>query len=231
MKLDLILENVRNKYNLGLLEESEGMSEKDLLKGKIMITEATMDIRKMLVEEGTIVAVQSLLQEDWQDALASAAGEDSDGGDEINPEQQKLQIAKDRVINMQGGVTASDVNSASNEMNKTYQAQNDKIADLESRLKATPSHQASAVVDHAKTAVQPYVNQASAAVDHAKTAVQPYVNQASEAVDTASKTAGQTLDKGISYAQSNPGTAAAALAGVGAAGYGAKKLADKLRRR
>jgi hypothetical protein len=72
MKLDLILENVRNKYNLGLLEESEGMSERDLLKGKIMITEATMDIRKMLVEEGTIVAVQSLLQENWEDALAGA---------------------------------------------------------------------------------------------------------------------------------------------------------------
>ena len=72
MKLDLILENIRNRYSLGLLEESEGMSEKDVLRGKIMINEATMSIRNMLVEEGTIAAVHQVLQEDWSDAVSDA---------------------------------------------------------------------------------------------------------------------------------------------------------------
>jgi len=69
MKLDLVLENTRNKYKLGLLEESEGMSEKDLLKGKIMINEATMDIRKMLVENGVMQQTKDILEESFTIAL------------------------------------------------------------------------------------------------------------------------------------------------------------------
>ncbi len=69
MKLDLILENIRSRYSLGLLEESAGMSERDLLKGKLMINESTMAIRSMLVEEGTIAAVKSNLEEAWSAAL------------------------------------------------------------------------------------------------------------------------------------------------------------------
>jgi len=72
MKLDLILENVRNRYSLGLLEEAEGMSEKDLLKGKIMINESTMQIRKMLVEEGVMQGVRDLLEEGWGQRLVGA---------------------------------------------------------------------------------------------------------------------------------------------------------------
>lgn len=73
MKLDLILENVRMKYSLGLLEESEGLSEKDILKGKILINESTMTIRKMLVEEGVMLDVRNLLQENWARNLAGGA--------------------------------------------------------------------------------------------------------------------------------------------------------------
>ncbi len=69
MKLDLILENIRNKYNLGLLEESSNMSEIDLIKGKILINESTMLIRKMLIEEGVVANVQATLQESWQNVL------------------------------------------------------------------------------------------------------------------------------------------------------------------
>jgi len=70
MKLDLILENVRNKYNMGLLEESNNLSEKDLLQGKILINESTMFVRKMLVEEGTIQAVKDILQVAFFEAVA-----------------------------------------------------------------------------------------------------------------------------------------------------------------
>ena len=74
MKLDLVLENTRNRYSLGLLEESEGMSEKEVLKGKILINESTMQIRKMLVEEGVMAQVQSLLQEGWGQRVAAVGG-------------------------------------------------------------------------------------------------------------------------------------------------------------
>jgi len=63
MKLDLILENVRNKYTMGLLEESS--SEKETLQGKIILHEATMSIRNMLIEEGTMQQVKDNLEEAW----------------------------------------------------------------------------------------------------------------------------------------------------------------------
>ncbi len=69
MKLDLILENVRNKYNLGLLEESESLDEKQLLQAKILINESTMNIRAMLVDEGVIESTKDMLQESWVDAM------------------------------------------------------------------------------------------------------------------------------------------------------------------
>jgi len=69
MKLDLILENVRNKYTMGLLEESGNITETELLKGKILINESTMEIRKMLVEEGTLSEAREILEESWIEAL------------------------------------------------------------------------------------------------------------------------------------------------------------------
>ncbi len=69
MKLDLILENVRNQYSLSLLEESENFSEKEILESKILLNEATMSIKHMLVEEGVIQAVQQNLEEAWVDKL------------------------------------------------------------------------------------------------------------------------------------------------------------------
>ena len=65
MKLDLILENIKNKYTMGLLEESHGLAESDIRRCKITINESIMSIRNMLVEEGTIVAVQQVLEEAW----------------------------------------------------------------------------------------------------------------------------------------------------------------------
>jgi len=75
MKLDLVLENTRNQYNLGLLEESDGLDEKTVLQGKILINESIMQVRKMLVEEGTIGAVQSMLEESWADAIKQGYGQ------------------------------------------------------------------------------------------------------------------------------------------------------------
>jgi len=83
MKLDLILENIKNKYSLGLLEESS-LTEIQQLKGKILINESIMNIRKMLVEEGTIISVQNYLQETWEEVLGSPLP------DSITPEDDDL---------------------------------------------------------------------------------------------------------------------------------------------
>lgn len=82
MKLDLILENVRNRYSLGLLEESSELSEKQLLQGKILINESTMAIRTMLVENGAMSAVHNYLEEAWTDAVLQAADDTYEGAAE-----------------------------------------------------------------------------------------------------------------------------------------------------
>ena len=69
MKLDLILENVKNKYSLGLLEEGENLSEKEVLKGKILINESIASIRKMLIQENILASAKLALQENWEYAL------------------------------------------------------------------------------------------------------------------------------------------------------------------
>jgi hypothetical protein len=85
MKLDLILENVRNKYNMGLLEESS-LTELDVLKGKVLINESTMSIRKMLVEEGTMENVKAFLEESWSYELYLETEHGNDSSlDKLNP--------------------------------------------------------------------------------------------------------------------------------------------------
>ncbi len=46
MKLDLILENIRNRYSLGVLEESDALSEIKTLQLKMMINESNMQANK-----------------------------------------------------------------------------------------------------------------------------------------------------------------------------------------
>ena len=64
MKLDLILENVRNGYTLNLLEESavHGVDEREVIMGKMLINESTMMVRRILVEEGVMENVKALLE-------------------------------------------------------------------------------------------------------------------------------------------------------------------------
>jgi hypothetical protein len=67
MKLDLILENQRSKYTLGLLEESS-LTEKEVLKGKMLINEATMNLRAVLVG-GVLADAREVLTEAWTSAI------------------------------------------------------------------------------------------------------------------------------------------------------------------
>lgn len=68
MKLDLILENVRNTYTIGLLEESS-IDEATLLQGKILINESTMQIRKMLIDDNIMENTIQLMKQLFQEAL------------------------------------------------------------------------------------------------------------------------------------------------------------------
>jgi hypothetical protein len=68
MKLDLILENIRMKYSLEILEESS-LTEEETLLGKIMINESTMQIRKMLVDDGLMESIQIQMRELFEASL------------------------------------------------------------------------------------------------------------------------------------------------------------------
>lgn len=128
MKLDLILENVRNRYNLGLLEESEGLDEKTLLQGKILINESTMAIRSMLVEEGTIVSVQNILEEAWTDAVIDAANSAyDDGAEAIDSVAGGVQGAAHGIAGV-GGLAVGD--AADGKMDYNYKEAPGAIAKL-----------------------------------------------------------------------------------------------------
>ena len=83
MKLDLILENIRNRYSLGILEESETLSEIEKLQLKIMINESTMLARKILVDNGLMENTRLILE----DAFVRAIEEMSPP---VSPEQKRV---------------------------------------------------------------------------------------------------------------------------------------------
>jgi len=135
MKLDLILENIRNKYNLGLLEESDSMSEKDLLSGKILINESTMNIRKMLVEGNLMENVKDILEEAWTytvtDSLLEEAskskmrkkgqGKGTPGGvNEAMAKKHNKEVSKE----VSKPITRRSLNKLSTDIDKTIEHSN-----------------------------------------------------------------------------------------------------------
>ena len=206
MKLDLILENIRMQYSLGLLEESESMSEKELLKGKILINESVMNIRSMLVEEGTIQAVQNVLEEAWTDAVMQAAnaatGEDA--GDAVDAPVD-ASVAAPVAAPSYADQAQGYVNQASD----AVQGYANQAGDAANQVIAAGQGYANQAGD----AVQGYANQASAAAAPAIAAGQQMGQQA---IDTAA------ADKGYITRQQ-------ALTGAGLAGAGL--LAGKLHQR
>jgi hypothetical protein len=65
-KISMILENIQNKYNYALLEESEVLGEKEVLKGRMLVNEATMTIRKALLEENMVGQIKDALKASWE---------------------------------------------------------------------------------------------------------------------------------------------------------------------
>ena len=205
MKLDLILENIRNRYSLGLLEESEGMSEKDILKGKILINESTMKIRKMLIEEGTMAQVAANLEEAWTAALIQ---EDMDAIEAAYDSAKEyvapgVEAVKNYGINALGGNTDAQMASA---------------------VQASQPTGLAGQAANAVQAVQGKVADAGQAVnsgiDQASQAVNSGIAQAGQAVNSYRDQAGQAIDAGVEAAKDGLLTPGQAAAGLGVAGAG-----------
>ncbi len=73
MKLDLILENIRNRYSLGVLEESDSLSEIKTLQLKMMINESTMQARKILIDNGLMESTRIILETAFIKAIEEMA--------------------------------------------------------------------------------------------------------------------------------------------------------------
>ena len=113
-KLDLILENIRNKYNLEMLEETTlGLTEKDILSGKILINESTMLVQDMLVNQGILSETRQLIGQLFQEALVQG----------IKPNRSNRQVLEKRPLNetgMIGGVSSAPALSGSSTPIATY---------------------------------------------------------------------------------------------------------------
>ncbi len=224
MKLDLILENVRNKYSLGLLEESANISEKELLQGKILINESTMAVRQLLVEEGTMDAVKQNLEEAWTAALIQEF--DMDDAQAAYDYAANGQAPTD-ALGQAATYAAKGVNAISGAASQVgnYIAQHGGNA----AAQAYDQAQAREDIDATKAATQAaaqaagqYVDQgvqsAAAAGQQVSDAVAPYIDQGVQATKDGLLTNGQ--------AAAGLGVAGAGLALAGGRG---KNLANDVR--
>ena len=103
MKLDLILENIRNSYTLNLLEESSAtdVSEREVLKGKKLINESTMMLRKMLIQEGVMEDVKAVIGSQFKSIIEESFWEDM----------------PDKAVKLLGGSTAGETEQLNGAIN------------------------------------------------------------------------------------------------------------------
>jgi len=196
MKLDLILENVRNKYSLGLLEESANISEKELLQGKILINESTMYIRNLLVEEGVMNTVKQNLEEAWTAALI----QEFDMDDAQAAYDYTQNGAPEGALDQAATYAAKGVNAVSDAANQA----GDYIA------------------QHGGNAVSNAYNHAQTreAIDQGAAAGQAAAKTAGQYVDQGVAAATPYVDQGVAAAQDGLLTNGQAAAGLAAAGTG-----------
>ena len=109
-KLDLILENIRNKYNLEMLEETTlGLTEKDILSGKILINESTMLVQDMLVNQGILSETRQLMGQLFQEALVQG----------IKPNRSNRQVLEKINHTMRANGPIGEPSDVTNAINKT----------------------------------------------------------------------------------------------------------------
>ena len=216
MKIDLILENIRNQYTLGLLEESTvaGLDEKTVIKGKMLINESTMELRKMLIQEGVLADVRAMLADGFARVIEEATWEDFTHGLKnafTTPESQRSisdRISHEAAIRHDGfnkgfndGTSeyTDYLTQATQGAGKVYDdamAQNaadvasmkaqhaDAMAALQAKNAALQAQYDNSVSGQVNSAAGQVADKVNNVVDQAKTVTQPYVDQATTAYNT-----------------------------------------------
>jgi len=206
-KLDLIIENIRDEYMINLLEEGTA-SELETLKTKKFLNENLSRIRGILVEEGAMDQVKQHLGDNWGKYLAGAGaagaaglGNTETGGEIIDQLRTQSTDVGEKLADAAGNAINSGVDAAGN------------LADT--------------VTDQTPMTNLDIVNQTQAGIEGFAN-ISPEDVRSPEGIKELTALAQQQTNTQDAL-QTQGLVGAAGLAGAGAAGYGAKKLVDRLR--
>ena len=221
MKIDLILENIRNQYTLGLIEEStiEGLDEKIVLKGKMLINESTMELRKMLIQEGVMNDVRSMLHNSFARIIEESEFDDLINYSDNAQARADLQSQLDAKNAAYADLDAKYNNTIDAKYINPAIAAGQNVAD-QARAAANEAY------GQARTAIQPGIDAAGQAYDQARTAIQPGIDAAGQAYDQARAAAQPAVD---AYNRATP-YEVASIPAAAAIGYGAYRLGQRSRR-
>ena len=214
MKLDLILENVRNGYTLNLLEESSihGVDEREVIKGKMLINESTMMVRKILVEEGLMQDVKVLLENTFAQIIEESIFGDWEPASE---EQIMNNSAAENATNRVSSAIGQNNTAIGNYLAPAGQAIKNGFGYMNNGQFNQDAHNAINAAHNAINAAQENLEAKSNGVAY-KNAVEGLVGTVSQP----GAQAGIVAD-GLAQKYNVPVTAMAGAAGAGALGAGA----------
>ena len=228
MKLDLILENVRNGYTLNLLEESavHGVDEREVIMGKMLINESTMMVRRILVEEGLMQNVKVLLENTFAQIIEESIFGDWEPASE---EQIMNNSAAENATNRVSGAIGQNNAAIGNYLAPAGQAIKNGFGYMNNGQLNQDAHNA---INAAKENIEAKANgvayknaSINLARENAETESKglAYKNSADGLVGTVSQPGAQAgiVADGLAQRYNVPVTAMAGAAGAGALGAGA----------
>lgn len=246
MKLDLILENIRNSYTLNLLEESSAsdVSEIEVLKGKKLINESTMMLRRILIQEGVMEDVKAVISSQFRNIIEESFWEDVSGkivhglggstsGEtaQLTGEVDQLNGAITHLANQAGGKFAQMGIGADETLASTKSQINDLIAkgqkiptELQAKYESAVSG-AKDMYNNAPTAISNAAADAKAAIMNTPTAISNAAQNGYHNVANYAQDLGNRIPNG-NLTNTEAGVGAGAL-GLGA-GLGATAIARKI---
>jgi hypothetical protein len=246
MKLDLILENIRNSYTLNLLEESSAsdVSEMEVLKGKKLINESTMMLRRILIQEGVMEDVKAVIGAQFRSIIEESFWEDlsdktvkllggSTSGEtaQLNGDIAQLNGAIDHLAKQAGGKFAQMGIGADETLTSTKSQINDLIArgqKIPAELQAKYESAASGAKDmynNAPTAISNAAADAKAAIMNTPAAISNAAQNGYHNVANYAQDLGNRIPNG-NLTNTEAGVGAGAL-GLGA-GLGAAAIARRV---
>lgn len=231
MKLDLILENIRNSYTLNLLEESSAtdVSEMEVLKGKKLINESTMMLRRILIQEGVMEDVKAVISSQFRNIIEESFWENVSGkiihglGGQTSDEVDQLNGAITHLSNQAGGKFAQMGIGA----DETLTSAKSQINDLIAKGQKIPAELQAKYESAVSGAKDMYNNAPTAISNAAADAKAGYHNTANYVQDL-----GNRIPNGnLTNTEAGVGAGALGLgAGLGAAAIARKVNAKGMRR-